>query len=215
MKPVLFAAGLGLCAVIWTGPLLDVYARSFTAHMLAHMGVVAVAAPLLALGIAGTRWDPTVRHPLLFAAVPASLVELVAVWAWHMPALRGWVEASAIGTAIEQASFLAAGLLLWLACLGHDARGQARQGAVGAFALLLTSVHMTLLGALLALTPRPLYGIGEVTCLGLELTAEQDQQAGGVIMLLVGAAAYLAGGLALLGRVLGEPASSRPGGAAR
>ena len=136
------------------------------------------------------------------------------LWGWHMPALRRWVETSAFATAIEQASFLAAGLLLWLACLGHDARRRAERSAAGAFGLLLTSVLMTLLGALLALTPRPLYGLGEVTCLGVALTAEQDQQIGGVIMLLVGAAAYLAGGLALLARVLDEPAASRPGGAA-
>ncbi len=210
MKPFLLLCGLLTCALVWGGPLLDAYAASFTAHMLAHMGVIAVAAPLLALGLAGTRGDPSIRHPALFAAIPASVVELVVLWAWHAPALRHLAESSAVATVVEQASFLAAGLFLWLSCVGHGARAKAERGAVGAFGLLLTSVHMTLLGALLALTPRPLYGPGDVTCLGVALTAEQDQQLGGVLMLLIGAVVYLAGGLALLARVLGPPAREAP-----
>ena len=61
---------------------------------------------------------------------------------------------------------------------------------------------MTLLGALLSLASRPLYGSGDVTCFGLILDAGQDQALGGVIMLMIGAAVYLAGGVFLLGRLL-------------
>ena len=77
--------------------------------MLAHMGVVALAAPLIALGL------PALRPPL--GPVPASLVELLVVWGWHAPALRALAEGSLAVTAVEQASFLAAGLILWRACL--------------------------------------------------------------------------------------------------
>jgi len=41
-----------------------------------------------------------------------------------------------------------------------------------------------------------------VTCFGLVLGAGQDQALGGVIMLLIGAAVYLAGGVFLLARLL-------------
>ena len=58
--------------------------------------------------------------------------------------------------------------------------------------------------ALLALSPRPLYGEGEVSCFGVPLSAALDQQAGGVVMLLVGAVVYLAGGIGLLAGTL-EP----------
>jgi len=211
MKAAALIAGLLLLGFIWGGPLLDRDGGSFTAHMLAHMGVVAIAAPLIALGLAGTRWDFSARHRL-FSPVPASLLELLVVWAWHAPALRAAAESSVLAAAAEQASFLAAGLILWLACIGHGADNSAERSAAGAFGLLLTSVHMTLLGALLALTPRPLYGVGEVTCLGFTLTAGQDQEMGGVLMLLIGAAVYMAGGLALLARVL--RADGQPGRAA-
>ena len=62
--------------------------------------------------------------------------------------------------------FLGAGLFLWLTCFGAARRAAPAHDAAGAFALLLTSIHMTLLGALLALSPRPLYGAGDVTCFG-------------------------------------------------
>lgn len=204
MKRLALVSGLLVLAMVWSGPLLDVYRESFAAHMLAHMGVVAVAAPLIAIGLAGTRWDVS-RHNALFAPVPASLVELVVVWAWHAPALRAMAEASALMTAAEQVMFLAAGLVLWLSCLGGGRGEEALRAAAGAFGLLLTSVHMTLLGALLALSPRALFGAGSVTCLGFRLSAQQDQEIGGVLMLLIGAAVYLAGGLALFVRLVRRP----------
>jgi putative membrane protein len=201
MKCMALMIGLLLLAIIWGGPLFAAGENSFTAHMLAHMGVVAVAAPLIALGIAGTGWDFS-RRSRLFSPMPASLLELAMVWAWHAPALRALAETSPLAAAAEQASFLAAGLILWLSCVGHNGHDRIERSAAGAFGLLFTSVHMTLLGALLALTPRPLYGTGEVTCLGVTLGAGQDQALGGVIMLMVGAAVYLIGGLALLARLL-------------
>ena len=75
-------------------------------------------------------------------------------------------------------------------------------GIAGAVGLLFTSMHMTLLGALLALAPRPLYGTASVSCLGLTLGPTTDQSLGGTVMLAVGAAVYLAGGLALVARGL-------------
>lgn len=210
MKRAALIVGLLLLALIWGGPLFAAGENSFTAHMLAHMGVVAIAAPLIAIGLAGTGWDFS-RRSRLFSPVPASLLELVVVWAWHAPALRALAETSPGAAVAEQASFLAAGLILWLSCIGHSDGDRNERSAAGAFGLLFTSVHMTLLGALLALTPRPLYGAGEVSCLGMTLGAGQDQALGGVVMLMVGAAVYLIGGLALLARIL---AVSEPQGRA-
>ena len=231
MSRAALLSGIGLLAVIWAGPLLDAWRSSFAAHMLAHMGVVALAAPLIAVGLSsGTpllrprfarppapprregeassderRWkERVVDASTLLPALPliASLLELVVVWAWHAPALRTLAENSTVAAVIEQASFLAAGLFLWLACIGAGASGSMRQNMAGAFGLLLTSIHMTLLGALLALSPRPLYGLNTVTCFGLKLDPQQDQVLGGVIMLSIGAAVYLAGGVLLFRRAI-------------
>ena len=140
-------------------------------------------------------------HQRWITPLSASLVELVVVWIWHAPGVRAWSDASLWAGLLEQASFLAGGLLLWLVCLRRETVGGRLAGAGG---LLLTSMHMTLLGVLLTMAPRPLFGTEAVTCLGLVLSPEHDQQLGGVIMLMVGAAAYIIGGVALLAGVVGE-----------
>jgi putative membrane protein len=64
---------------------------------------------------------------------------------------------------------------------------------------VFTSMHMTLLGALFALAKRPLFvHAAEAPA----ISALDDQQLGGVIMLLVGGASYLAGGLWLTAAIL-------------
>lgn len=197
MRRILFIAGILVLAALWLGPLPVRAEGSFAAHMAMHMGVVAVAAPMLALGAAGTRLDPALRWPRAVTPIPASVLELIVVWAWHAPLLHHLARHHPAGLVLEQGSFLLAGLLVWASAFGGaPAPGRRAAGVVG---LLLTSMHMTLLGALLALSPRPLYehlaGAGS-------LTALDDQHLGGAIMLLVGAAAYLAGGVALTARVL-------------
>ncbi|MGK6311697.1 cytochrome c oxidase assembly protein [Neorhizobium sp. DT-125] len=208
MRKAALVFGLGLLFLLWAVllPLAD--RSSFSVHMVAHMGVVAGAAPLIAIGLSGTRFDFAVGRGWLTPLI-ASLIELVAVWAWHVPAMRALSESSVFFAAAEQVVFLGAGLALWLSCLGGAATGREERRLSGTVGLLFTSMHMTLLGALLSLSPRPLYGEGEVTCFGVTLTAAADQQAGGVVMLLVGAAVYLAGGVALLAQTLnsGTPGS--------
>lgn len=199
MQVALLISGFMTLAVAWLGPLPRLAQGAFWAHMTMHMLVVAVAAPLLALGLAGTRFDPVRRFPRLFAPVPASLLELVLVWAWHAPALHHAARHTAPGIVAEQGSFLAAGLFVWLSVFGGRASADGDRTGAGIVALLLTSMHMTLLGALLALTPRPLYlhAGGHA-----HLDALSDQQLGGAIMIIVGGLSYLAGGLWLTAGLL-------------
>jgi putative membrane protein len=192
MRAGSLAAGVLVLVLLWCGPLQS-DGRPFSAHMLIHMGVVAIAAPLLALALAGGRFDPVRKVPWLFSAIPASLLELVVVWGWHAPALHHAARQVTALWIAEQASFLLCGTLLWVAAFGGDrALDRGRRGA-GVVALLLTSMHMTLLGALIALAPRPLYAHAGNIAQG----ALEDQQLGGAIMLLVGCASYLLGGLLL------------------
>lgn len=190
-------------AVLWLGPLPEMTRHSFAAHMALHMGVVAVAAPLIAVGFAGGPLDPVRRRPKWFPAIPLSIVELVVVWAWHAPALHHAARNVPGGFVAEQLSFFTAGLLVWFASLSGPRAAPSERAGAGIAALLLTSMHMTLLGALLALTPRALYSHaahnhGESNA----LTSLDDQHLGGAIMLVVGGISYLAGGLALTTRLV-------------
>lgn len=176
------ALALGATALAFAG-------IGMTGHMAAHMGAVAVAAPALAAAL--PRRPRGAGAPLLWA-----MVEFAIVWAWHVPALRALADAHAAVALAEQALFLAAGVALWRAALA--------QPAAGAAALLLTSMHMTLLGALIGLASRPLYAMMAMhPAPGLDALA--DLQLGGVVMLVVGGASYCLGGLWLLATLLREP----------
>lgn len=216
-RAALFALGLLTLAALWLGPLPGMTAHSFSAHMALHMGLVAVAAALLGLGLAGTRFDPVRRWPALFPPIPLSILELIVVWAWHAPALHHAARHHALGFVAEQGSFLVAGLLVWLSAFGGGPALRAERTGAGIAALLLTSMHMTLLGALLALTPRPLFdhsstsasshhaahaAAADPTAPWPALSPLDDQHLGGAIMLLVGGVAYLAGGVWLTARLL-------------
>ncbi len=74
---------------------------------------------------------------------------------------------------------------------------RAHNGLAGAGSLLLTSMHMTLLGALLILAPRDVFAeiCGRAADLG-------GQQLGGLLMLGIGTPVYLIAGLWLVGRDL-------------
>lgn len=215
MRGLALPLGLSVLALAWGGPLRRALGASFTGHMTMHMAVVALAAPLLAVGLAA-RWPSGgVLGRLSAAPVLASAIEFVVIWGWHAPGPHRAARGSLGLMALEQASFLAAATLVWLSCLGAGAAAESRpRQAAGILGLLLTSMHMTLLGALIGLAPRPLYhheghpGHAAHASGGgiLGLTALEDQALGGVVMLLAGGGAYLAGGLWLAARLLRDPA---------
>jgi putative membrane protein len=206
-RAVLFAGGLLTLAVLWLGPLPALAPHRFSAHMTMHMGVVAVAAPMISIALAGHRFDPARRAPALFRAIPASVLELIVVWGWHAPALHRFARGSTAGLLVEQATFLACGLLVWMAAFGGPPERRGGAAGTGVVALLLTSMHMTLLGAIFALSPRPLFPHAAAMPLRSPL---DEQHLGGAIMLLVGGASYLAGGLWLSAQLLARPAAARP-----
>ena len=202
------AGAVLILAGVWFLPLEAFLPGPFSVHMTMHMGVVAIAAPLIATGLAGHRFDPVRSAPALFPPVLAAMVELVVVWTWHVPTLHHASRESIAVLAVEQASFLATALWLWLSALGGAPIRRADRGAEGLVAMLLTSMHMTLLGALLALPTRALYP-GHAGAAGAPADVP-DQHIGGAIMLVFGAAAYLAGGLFLAAEMLRRRARSRP-----
>ena len=199
MRATVSITGVFLLAVVWLGPLPALARYSFAAHMTMHMAVVAAAAPIIAFAVVGGRYDPVGRRAWVAAPLVASLIEMAIVWGWHAPALHEAARHHAWALVAEQGSFLVAGLLLWTSAIGGEHAHRPARAASGVAALLFTSMHMTLLGALFALTPRALYS-HQVGQSALSILA--DQHLGGAIMLLVGGAAYLAGGLWLTAELI-------------
>lgn len=181
--------GLMLLAAIWLLPAPQV--PRFPLHMIRHIVLVALAAPLLVLGFPALgRW---VAIPPLVAAA----LEFVLVWAWHLPAAHGLAYRLPLGFALEQASFLLAGLAVWGSCLRGAMTDDPGLALAGAGGLLLTSMHMTLLGALLTLAPRDVYAGFCGTAPALSA-----QGVGGMLMLAIGTPVYLVAGVALAARAL-------------
>jgi len=173
-----YSAALSLGALYllpWEG-----WLGQFAGHMLRHMGLVAVVAPLLVLAAPGLARRAGI--PVLLGAS----IEFLVVWFWHLPGLHGPARGVLWVAMIEQASFLAAGWAVWASAL------MAREPLLGAGGLFLTSMHMTLLGVLLILAPTDLYA--EVCGRAPNLTG---QQLGGMMMLGIGTPIYLFGALAL------------------
>lgn len=175
--------------------------------------MVAVAAPLLAIGLAGSAADPVLRAPGLFSPLLASVLEFGVVWAWHAPVLHHAARDVVAMRVLEQGGFLVVGLLVWLAAFGGGPLQSRERTAAGIGGLLLTSMHMTLLGVLLAGATRPLYSHDNsqhTATMPMGMSALQDQHLGGVLMLAVGGLAYLSGALLLLARLLRQRTGVMP-----
>jgi cytochrome c oxidase assembly factor CtaG len=170
-----WAFGAGVLVVVGVLlPVIDPYVDdSFPLHMVQHMVLLFVAAPLLALGAPGlpfllllprsgrhgvtaVRTAPLVRRVRAVAALPAVavLVYGAVVLVWHLPALYDAALASDAVHIGEHACFLLAGWLLW-APLAAPVR--ALDGGRAVFYVFLSGFPMSLVGAVLTLAPRPIY----------------------------------------------------------
>lgn len=205
-------------AVYWSlGP-----AAGFLGHMGVHVVNIGISAPLAGLALSAVwparRADASWLNALLNAPILAAATELIVVWAWHLPVMNQWAQASTAAFAIEQVSVLAVGILIWAPAVAARSRRDIAGTGAGVVALLITSMHMTLLGALLLFADRPLYRAlpaGGVNFCGLP--AGSDQIAGATVMLSVLGLLYLGAALALCRDVLADapgsagPESSAPG----
>ncbi|WP_084410200.1 cytochrome c oxidase assembly protein [Fulvimarina manganoxydans] len=200
----LLLLGFALLLALWLGPLVPLSAVSFSAHMILHLSIVSLAAPLIALGIA-LAWPN--RLPPLFglgAAIGASLFDMFVVWIWHAPVLHESAATTRAIFVLQQLSFLAAGLFVWTSALSGVTR---RERAIGSLTLIGTFLHMTMLGVLLGVTPRLLYSPS--VCIGaFGVSGLEDQWLGGVLMATVGGLPYLVAALVLAGLALSENAAS-------
>ena len=176
-------------ALAWAAP-LGAWLGAFPAHMLSHMTLVALAAPALVLAF------PAAFDRLRVPALAGAGLEFLIVWGWHLPALHGAARLALGWHLAEQALFLAGGLAVWAGAL------RAREPLAGAGALLLTSMHMTLLGALLVLSGQDLYAAACGTAPDLF-----GQRLGGLLMLGIGTPIYLLGSLWLTSLSLRERAA--------
>lgn len=206
-----FASGLALVAGLLLSPIDTLADRFLSAHMIQHLGLMLIAAPLLILGRPGlailwalpAEWRPslaggplrTLFQPLVHPG-SAWLVYLLALWFWHVPALH---EAALRNEALHLAqhlSFLLAALFFWTAVI-EPVRGEGRARTL--LAVFGTAIQSCALAALLTTSQVLWYPAYAGGIRGL--SALEDQQLAGLIMwvpccaILIGAAVATVAGL--------------------
>ncbi|SFZ86292.1 putative membrane protein [Devosia enhydra] len=188
-----FAAGWAVLAVAFVSPLCALTVALFSARVAHHLLLVAVAAPLLALGLpeALRRWASPHGAVLLLAHTGL-------FWLWHVPDAYAVALGNDAVYWLMQTSLLTSAMLFWAGMLDRTARPAAAIGG-----LVAASMQMGLLGALLTFAPEPLYAPHLDTTAAYALSAVADQQLAGLMMWVPGALPYLAGALVVLMRVLG------------
>jgi putative membrane protein len=203
-----FAGGVLGLLVALESPIDQISSDLFAMHMLQHLLLILLAAPLLVLSapLAALMWGlpKDVRHSaaVLARCWPAMLgrpavafsLHVLALWAWHVPALYEAAEADRLLHVIEHACFLGTGMLFWSALLQHRA-------ASGAAVLYVfgMAIQSTALGALLTFARAPWYSSHLTTTAAWGLSPLEDQQLAGLIMWVPGGLIYLAAALGLFG----------------
>jgi putative membrane protein len=176
-------AGVALLAVIFISPLCALSAALFSARVVHHVMLIAVAAPLLAMAFPA-------RRALPLTAVFAG--HMVILWFWHVPAVYALAIGSVAGYWLMQISLLGGALVLWREVLRPGSAP-----AAGIATLLGTVAQMGLLGALIAFAPQPLYVAHFYSTEAWGFSPLEDQQLAGLIMWAPAVLPYLAVALAI------------------
>ncbi len=198
-RAVAFYSGLAVLAVALMSPLEALAAALFSGHMVQHLLLMVVAAPLLVAarptatlvaglpaagremvhraGAGGIRGaGRTLLNPVVVWIIGA-----VVLWAWHMPALYEAALTHDALHVLEHLSFLGAALLFWSVVLGSGARrGVPRP--VAALLVFANGVQSSALGAVLLFAGSVLYPVHTAGSRAWDVTPLADQQLAGALM---------------------------------
>ncbi|MGI9022491.1 MAG: cytochrome c oxidase assembly protein [Acidimicrobiales bacterium] len=201
-----FYGGLLVLATALLSPLDALASSLFSGHMVQHLLLMVVAAPLLVYarptaalvaGLptggrdlvrrAGGRGPDSrsgaLRGTARLAAYPlvVLIVGALALWAWHMPVLYEAALAHEPVHMLEHASFVGAALLLWSVVFASGAR----RGVPRPVAILLvfaSGVQSTALGAVLLFASTPLYPAHTAGARLWDVSLLEDQEVAGALM---------------------------------
>jgi cytochrome c oxidase assembly factor CtaG len=211
LQLVLFGAGWISLAGSLVSPLHWLGEHLFTFHMIEHEIIMAVSAPLLVLAnpVGPMLWSlprairVTVGRAMCHSVVRftwrwlsegsrATIIHGIAIWVWHAPVLFDAAVNHIALHRLQHASFFFSALLFWWSVFRRSEIGAA------AWHVFITMLHTSVLGALMALAPRVLYGVQTATSSAWGLTPLEDQQLAGIIMWVPAGSIYAAAALTLM-----------------
>jgi putative membrane protein len=220
---VAFAGGMAGLFIALVSP-IDVLAVELQwVHMVQHMVLMNVAAPLIVLGapvrtivwLLPAEWRQSlgrgkralaqrgVPRYLLWQPVLLWILYGAVLWIWHLP---GFYEAALHREWIHDAQhlmFFAAACLFWRVMFDPIGRLRMSRGLAVVY-LFTTSLHATLLGVFMAVAPRLWYETYADRTSAWGFAPLEDQQLAGYIMWMPACMAYAAVAAILFGRWLHE-----------
>lgn len=122
----------------------------------------------------------------------ATLLHGVAIWVWHVPPLFDAAVQQIALHRLQHLSFFGTAVLFWWAVPWRS------QAGASAWHVVITMLHTSLLGALMVLAPRVIYGAQTATSVAWGLTPLEDQQLAGLIMWVPAGTIYAGAALALV-----------------
>jgi putative membrane protein len=191
-RTALFLAGLGVLAVALVSPLDAGAAARFSLHMVQHLLLTMVAAPLLVLArpvtLALQAATPATRGRLLAALRSRPLAALTApplawcgfalvLWATHFSPLYQAALGNPALHALEHLAYLGTALLFWSAVAAADPSPARLSPPARILYLLLAMPQMTFLGLAVYSARHALY-----PAYGLDQAALADQRLAGALM---------------------------------
>jgi putative copper resistance protein D len=208
VRTACFLGGLAAIGIALVSPIEAYEGVLFSVHMVQHMVLELVAAPLLLLGgpiTLGLRAaTPPIRRGLLrilhsrfvrvisFPVVAWVLFAAVN-WGWHFSALYDDALENQLLHYVQHATFLGAALLFWWPAIGVDPSPWRMPHPVRLAYLFLAMPQNSFLGVALMSAGTVLYPHYASNARGWGPTPLEDQQLGGVIMWVVGDVFFLAG----------------------
>jgi len=222
-KPIrALAVGCGLLIiyVALASPLDDLADQMLSAHMVQHLLLMLLAAPLL---VWARPMPVLMRSPPLpirkaiarlwnrcgLSVIVRALERPTASWTvfcgtvifWHVPAVYRWAVGGEIRHSLMHLSFLGSGLLFWSVVL--EPAGRHRLNYASSALYVFSAALITgLPGALIAFTQRTIY-VAEPHPPPFGLTALADQQLAGLLMWIPMDLVLFGVALALFGTALG------------
>ena len=215
-RPRCFAAALVVVAAALLSPLDAAAGVLASAHMVQHLLLTLVAAPLLALsapaaallrGAPSALRDavtPTRRRLRMTVRAAHGLRNPVLVWMLHVAMLWAWHAATLYDAALthpavhalEHTTFLLTGVLFWRVVIG--ARAVRVSPGLGVLLVFAMTVQSALLALLLTFAGTPWYTGYTTTTRAWGLEQLADQHLAGAIMWVPAGVVYLGVALALL-----------------
>jgi putative membrane protein len=226
-RSIAFWSGLAVILVALQSPIEILARQLFWVHMVQHLLLLAVAAPLLALASPWTRmwralpltWrrsiakplfrDPRL-HPIRWAYRLLSRPDVIwflaacNLWLWHLPALYNLTLRNHLVHHLEHGLMLGLGLAFWAQVI-DQVPFHARLGSLArATYVFLAMVASWGLAAILSFATTPFYAYSLLPSRPGGISALTDQQLAGGMMWVPGAIPYSIAFIALLFQWLAE-----------